>query len=92
MPIARVADLLIASFATIVIVTMGAPGLIKPPMVREGQVILALSNPNPEITPEEVLAAGVALAADGKVVNNAPAFPGILRGAWMCEPGASPTP
>lgn len=92
MPIARVADLLIASFATIVIVTMGAPGLIKPPMVREGQVILALSNPDPEITSEEALAAGEALAADGKVVKTPWRSPAFSAGPWMCEPGTSPTP
>jgi malate dehydrogenase (oxaloacetate-decarboxylating) len=57
--------------ATIVVATTGAPGLIKPGMVRKGQVILALSNPNAEIRPEDALAAGAAFAADGKMVNNA---------------------
>ena len=64
----------------IVIATTGAPGLIKPAMVRQGQIILALSNPNPEITPEDALAAGAAFAADGKSVNNVLGFPGIFRG------------
>lgn len=67
--------------ANIVIATTGCPGLIKPAMVRKGQVILALSNPNPEITPEDAQQAGAAFAADGKVVNNALGFPGIFRGA-----------
>lgn len=67
--------------ATIVVATTGAPGLIRPAMVRKGQVILALSNPNAEIRPEDALAAGAAFAVDGKVVNNALAFPGIFRGA-----------
>ncbi|MBE0599156.1 MAG: NAD-dependent malic enzyme [Desulfuromonadales bacterium] len=67
--------------ANIVIATTGAPGLIKPEMVRKGQVILALSNPNPEIQPEDALAAGAAFAADGKSVNNALGFPGLFRGA-----------
>jgi len=67
--------------ADIVIATTGAPGLIKPEMVRPGQIILALSNPNPEIDPETALAAGAAFAADGKSVNNVLGFPGILRGA-----------
>jgi malate dehydrogenase (oxaloacetate-decarboxylating) len=66
--------------ATIVIATTGCPGLIKPAMVRKGQVILALSNPNPEITPEDALQAGAAFATDGKSVNNALGFPGIFRG------------
>ncbi len=65
----------------IVIATTGAPGLIKPEMVRKGQIILALSNPNPEIEPEAAMAAGAAFASDGKSVNNVLGFPGILRGA-----------
>jgi malate dehydrogenase (oxaloacetate-decarboxylating) len=67
--------------ADIVIATTGAPGLIKPEMVRKGQVILALSNPTPEIEPAAALQAGAAFAADGKSVNNLLGFPGILRGA-----------
>jgi len=65
----------------IVIATTGAPGLIKPGMVREGQIILALSNPNPEIEPSLALQQGAAFAADGKSVNNVLGFPGIFRGA-----------
>ncbi len=67
--------------ADIVIATTGAPGLIQPEMVRQGQIILALSNPVPEIDPDAALAAGAAFAADGKSVNNVLGFPGILRGA-----------
>jgi malate dehydrogenase (oxaloacetate-decarboxylating) len=65
----------------VVIATTGVPGLIKDSMVRKGQIILALSNPNPEIEPERALAAGAAYAADGKSVNNVLGFPGIFRGA-----------
>jgi malate dehydrogenase (oxaloacetate-decarboxylating) len=65
----------------IVIATTGAPGLIKPEMVREGQIILALSNPNAEIEPSVALERGAAFAADGKSVNNVLGFPGIFRGA-----------
>jgi len=65
----------------LVIATTGVQGLIKPSMVRPGQVILALSNPKPEITPAEALAAGAAYAADGTSVNNVLGFPGLLRGA-----------
>ena len=67
--------------AHIVIATTGCPGLIKPEMVRKGSVILALSNPNPEINPELAIQAGASFAADGKSVNNALAFPGLFRGA-----------
>ena len=65
----------------IVIATTGVPNLIKPEMIRKGQIILALSNPNAEIDPEIALAYGAAFAADGKSVNNVLGFPGIFRGA-----------
>jgi malate dehydrogenase (oxaloacetate-decarboxylating) len=65
----------------VIIATTGVPGLIKPEMVRQRQVILALSNPNPEIKPEQALAAGALFAVDGRMVNNALAFPGLFRGA-----------
>jgi malate dehydrogenase (oxaloacetate-decarboxylating) len=71
----------IMASADIVIATTGAPGLIKPEMVREGQILLALSNPVPEIDPDLAMASGAGFAADGKVVNNVLGFPGILRGA-----------
>ncbi|MDP2359218.1 MAG: NAD(P)-dependent oxidoreductase [bacterium] len=67
--------------SSMVIATTGVPGLIKPEQVRKGQVILALSNPDPEILPDDALAAGAAFAADGKGVNNAMAFPGLFKGA-----------
>ena len=65
----------------IVISTTGVAGLIKPEMIRKGQIILALSNPNPDLDPEGALKAGAAFAADGKSVNNVLGFPGIFRGA-----------
>ncbi len=64
-----------------VVSTTGVRGLIKPEMVRKGQIILALSNPHPEIEPEVALKNGAAFAADGKLVNNVLGFPGIFRGA-----------
>lgn len=71
----------IMSECDIVIATTGAPNLIKPEMVRKGQIIFALSNPNAEIDPDVALANGAAFAADGKSVNNVLGFPGIFRGA-----------
>src|SRR5512141_371780 len=71
----------IMSECDIVVATTGAPNLIKPEMVRKGQIILALSNPNAEIDPDLALANGAAFAADGKSVNNVLGFPGIFRGA-----------
>ena len=67
--------------ADIVIGVTGAAGLLKPAMIRKGQIILALSNPRPEIVPEDARNAGAAFAADGRSVNNGLAFPGIFRGA-----------
>jgi malate dehydrogenase (oxaloacetate-decarboxylating) len=67
--------------ADIVIGVTGAAGLLKPTMIRKGQIILALSNPRPEISPEDARNAGAAFAADGRSVNNGLAFPGIFRGA-----------
>jgi len=64
----------------IVIATSGVKGLIKPSMVRKGQIIFALSNPYPEITPESARAVGAALATDGKTVNNLLGYPEIWRG------------
>jgi len=67
--------------ADVVVATTGRPGLIKPAMIRPGQVILALSNPDPEISPEEAERAGAAFAGDGRSVNNVLGYPGIFRGA-----------
>lgn len=67
--------------ADVVVATTGVPGLIKPEMVRKGQVILALSNPDPEIDPELAIKCGAEFAADGRTINNALAFPGLFRGA-----------
>jgi malate dehydrogenase (oxaloacetate-decarboxylating) len=67
--------------ADIVIATTGRPGLIGSEMIRQGQVVLALTNPEPEIAPGVALRAGAAFAADGAAVNNALGFPGIFRGA-----------
>jgi len=71
----------IMSTCDVVIATTGVAGLIKPDMVRKGQIILALSNPKPEIEPKDALAQGASFAADGKSVNNILGFPGIFRGA-----------
>jgi malate dehydrogenase (oxaloacetate-decarboxylating) len=71
----------IMASSDVVIAVTGAPGLIKPGGVKPGQIILALSNPVPEIAPAAAMEAGAAFAADGKAVNNVLGFPGIFRGA-----------
>jgi malate dehydrogenase (oxaloacetate-decarboxylating) len=67
--------------ADVVVATTGRPGLIERSMVRQGQVILALTNPDPEIEPQDAEQAGAAFAADGRSVNNVLGYPGIFRGA-----------
>ena len=68
--------------ADIVIATTGVRGLDRArTSVRKGQIILALSNPDPEIEPSDALAHGAAIAADGKGINNLLAFPGLFKGA-----------
>ncbi len=71
----------VMSEAEIVVATTGVKDLIKPELVRKGQVILALSNPDPEIEPLLALEHGAAFAADGKAINNVLGFPGLFRGA-----------
>ncbi len=71
----------IMSECDVVVATTGVPGLIKPEMVRKDQVILALSNPDPEILPELAMECGALYAADGRTINNALSFPGLFRGA-----------
>lgn len=82
-PVASVEELM--SKADLVIATTGVPGLIRPEWIRSGQVILALSNPKPEIEPEAAIKAGAAFAADGRSVNNVLGFPGIFRGALNAQ-------
>ena len=69
--------------AQVVVATTGVTGLIKPALVRDGQVILALTNPHPEIEPKAAREAGAAFAADGTSVNNVLGYPGIFRGALL---------
>ena len=65
----------------VVAATTGVKGLIRPELVRPGQVILALSNPDPEIEPIVALERGAVFAADGKGINNVLGFPGLFKGA-----------
>jgi malate dehydrogenase (oxaloacetate-decarboxylating) len=67
--------------ADIVIAATGKPALIAPASIRKGQVVFALSNPDPEIAPSDALEAGAAFAGDGRSINNALAFPGLFKGA-----------
>ncbi|HEX7667671.1 MAG TPA: malic enzyme-like NAD(P)-binding protein, partial [Polyangiaceae bacterium] len=67
--------------ADIVVATTGRPGLIEGKMIRKGQVVFALSNPDPEIHPDDAVEAGAAYAGDGRSINNALAFPSLFKAA-----------
>ncbi|MBL93301.1 MAG: NAD-dependent malic enzyme 1 [Myxococcales bacterium] len=68
----------------VVIANTGHGRVIKPSQVQPGQVIIALSEPEPEIETYDATLAGAALAADGKSVHKAVVFPGMLLGAmWV---------
>ena len=71
----------IRATADVVVANTGHSGVIQPSQVREGQVIIALSEPRPEIEPYDAQLAGAAFAADGKAISSAAAMPGILLGA-----------
>lgn len=72
-----------------IFIGVSKPGLLTQDMVRtmtKDPIIFALSNPTPEIMPDEAKNAGAAIVATGRSdfpnqVNNAIAFPGIFRGA-----------
>jgi malate dehydrogenase (oxaloacetate-decarboxylating) len=67
--------------ARVLVATTGRAGSIDANRIREGQIVLALSNPDPEIDPEEAMGAGAAFASDGSTVNNVLGYPGMFRGA-----------
>ena len=72
-----------------VFIGVSGPGILTKDMVStmaDNPIVFAMSNPVPEITPEEAKEAGVAVMATGRSdypnqINNVLAFPGIFRGA-----------
>ncbi len=71
-----------------VFIGVSAPGVLTQEMIQtmhKKPIIFALANPEPEIMPEEALAAGAFIVATGRSdfpnqVNNVLAFPGLFRG------------
>jgi malate dehydrogenase (oxaloacetate-decarboxylating) len=60
------------------------PNIVTQAMVKSMEarpLIFAMANPVSEIGRDDALAAGAALYADGRMVNNALAYPGLFRGA-----------
>jgi malate dehydrogenase (oxaloacetate-decarboxylating) len=72
-----------------VFIGVSAPGMVTGEMIRsmaKDPIIFPMSNPTPEIMPDEAVAAGAAIVGTGRSdfpnqINNALAFPGIFRGA-----------
>ena len=72
-----------------VFVGVSAPGIVNADMVKtmnEDAILFALSNPVPEIMPDEAYKGGAAIVGTGRSdlpnqINNVLAFPGIFRGA-----------
>ena len=72
-----------------VFIGLSAPGIVDEGMIRsmaKDPIIFAMSNPIPEIMPEEALSAGARVVGTGRSdfpnqINNVLAFPGIFRGA-----------
>lgn len=73
-----------------IFIGVSAPHIVTPAMVRtmaKDPIVFALANPVPEIWPAEAEKAGAVIALDGRTVNNALAFPGIIRGALDARAG-----
>ncbi len=72
-----------------IFVGVSAPGIVSETMVssmNEGAIVMAMSNPTPEIMPDLALKAGAKVVGTGRSdfpnqINNVLAFPGIFRGA-----------
>jgi len=70
-----------------VFIGVSQPNIVTQDMVRSmatDPIVFALANPVSEITVADAYAAGAAVAADGRMMNNALAYPGIFRGALEC--------
>ena len=72
-----------------VFIGVSGPGIVTERMVSTmapGGIVFAMSNPTPEIMPEQAKRAGAAIVGTGRSdypnqINNILAFPGIFRGA-----------
>lgn len=64
----------------IVVATTSQGDVIAPEMVRKGQIIFALSQPQPEIDPDVAMTSGASFAINSKAINNLLCCPGLWRG------------
>lgn len=81
-----------------VFIGVSQPGIIHPEMIRQmasGAIVVALSNPTPEIMPDLARQGGAVVVATGRSdfpnqVNNALAYPGIFKGAMAARKKITP--
>lgn len=67
-----------------IFIGLSRPGMVTKKMVAsmaKEPIVLPLANPVGEISKEDAVEAGASIAADGRDINNALAYPGIFRGA-----------
>jgi malate dehydrogenase (oxaloacetate-decarboxylating) len=72
-----------------VFIGVSGPGIVTAAMVKtmaSDAILFPMSNPTPEIMPDEAIAAGAAVVGTGRSdfanqINNVLAFPGVFRGA-----------
>jgi len=67
---------------------LSMPGIVSVEMVQGmavDPIVLALANPVSEISRDDSMAAGASIYADGRMMNNALAYPGIFRGAMDAQ-------
>ena len=76
-----------------ILIGVSKPGIVSKEMIRsmaKDPIVFVMSNPVPEIMPDEAIEAGAAVVGTGRSdfpnqVNNVLAFPGIFRGALDCR-------
>ncbi len=67
-----------------IFIGVSRPNMVEKKMIAlmaKDPIVFPLSNPVGEISKEDAVEAGAAIAADGRDINNALAYPGIFRGA-----------
>jgi malate dehydrogenase (oxaloacetate-decarboxylating) len=88
-PIGKTGSLADAMDGADVFIGLSGPGVVSRAMAETmapDSIVLAMSNPVPEIMPDEARAAGAAIVGTGRSdfanqINNVLAFPGVFRGA-----------
>ena len=73
-----------------IFVGVAQPNMVTPAMIKsmaKNPLVFPLSNPVGEINVDDARVAGAAVAADGRTINNALAYPGLFRGALDADAG-----